>query len=67
MREKARARARYRTKEKMLGKRVEDPSAAAFNGGGGDLVQQPSDVGTIEKLLGNSWDPNANFIGFLGN
>ncbi|KAH6815080.1 TCP domain protein 12 [Perilla frutescens var. frutescens] len=49
--------------------------------GAGDyspIVHQPSDVGTIEKLLGNSSsdyhcsaavsiDPNSNFMGFLGN
>lgn len=102
-REKARARARCRTEEKMMGKRIEDPmqlrksspsspnleklgqsSSSPFDrddqpygAGAGDycpLVQQPSDVGTIEKLLGSSSsncpiscsiDPS--FMGIFGN
>lgn len=75
-REKARARARCRTEEKMMGKRVEEPSptnhleqlgSAAAAAAAEDYAPQPSDVGTIEKLLGNSCDPSNNFMGFLGN
>lgn len=106
-REKARARARCRTEEKMMGKRIQDPmqlckssptspnleklgqcpfdrddqpygAGAGAGAGEGDyspLVQQPSDVGTIEKLLGSSSsncpiscssiDPS--FMGLFGN
>lgn len=91
-REKARARARCRTEEKMMGKRIEDPmqlcksSPSSPNleklgqcpfatGDYSPLVQQPSDVGTIENLLGSSssncpiscstMDPS--FMGFFGN
>lgn len=60
-RERARARARCRTREKMMIKEL------------GDHQPQPhDDVGTIEKLLGNSTSApptnNNNFMGgFLGN
>ncbi|XP_057765685.1 transcription factor CYCLOIDEA-like [Salvia miltiorrhiza] len=63
-REKARARARCRTEEKMMGKRVQPDYTP--------LLHPPSDAGTIENLLGSSTsaaliDPTTSFMGFLGN
>ncbi|KAG6429849.1 hypothetical protein SASPL_107903 [Salvia splendens] len=73
-REKARERARSRTEEKMMGKRIESSLSLEDYA---PFVQQPSDAGTIEKLLGNSssaaaavsccTDPTTSFMGFLEN
>lgn len=79
-RDEARARARCRTREKMLVKLRDhcfkpNPNyeAGVVDGEGIRVspCEQVSDVGTIEKLLGNSYsDPNSSsssFMGFLGN
>ncbi|KAL1568483.1 transcription factor DICHOTOMA-like [Salvia divinorum] len=83
-REKARARARCRTREKMLVKRlrlcgIPNDSSNQFEGGDEIRVshQQLSDVGMIEKFLGNSsCCPSSDYhsavsdpslVGFLGN